>query len=201
MRTTTNLLVLAGTLIVGASCDRLDPAGKKISPTPDEILAGEEPGKEVDTEKTASSGDQNRGYEDSDQNKFFRTGTQYIYAVSKTVEITGSELRTASDFENIKAKFPTSSDANEENLNSFGSAMTAYAYVASSACGLYLAKDEVKSLPLDEMAAGLAARGFVDQVSSDTAVEEAMKLAELVDEASQPVTVCMQLVTMANIVF
>jgi hypothetical protein len=199
MRTTTNLLVLAGTLIVGVSCDRLDPAGKKHSPTPDEILAGEN-GDGSETERT-SAGDQNRGYEDGDQNKFFRTGTQYIYAVSKTVDITGSALREASDFENIKSKFPTSSDANEENLNSFGSAMTAYAYVASSACGLYLAKDEIKSLPLDEMAAGLAARGFVDQASSDAALEEAMKLAELVDEAAQPTTVCMELVTMANIIF
>ncbi len=198
MRTTTNLLVLAGTLIVGVSCDRLDPAGKKHSPTPEEILA-EQKG-EGETERTAS-GDQNRGYEDGDQNKFFRTGTQYIYAVSKNVDITGSALRTASDFENIKAKFPTSSDASDENLQSFGSAMTAYAYVASSACGLYLAKDDVKSLPLDEMAAGLAARGFVDQVSSDAAIEEAMKLAELVDEASQPITVCMELVTLANIIF
>lgn len=198
MRTTTNLLVLAGSLIVGVSCDRLDPAGKKHSPTPDEILA--EPAGEGETERTAS-GDQNRGYEDGDQNKFFRTGTQYIYAVSKTVDITGSALREASDFENIKAKFPTSSDASDENLQSFGSAMTAYAYVASSACGLYLAKDDIKSLPLDEMAAGLAARGFVDQASSDAAIEEAMKLADLVDEASQPTTVCMELVTMANIIF
>ena len=190
--------IIVGSLLFALwpACDSIDPKkpSGEVTPTPEEILNEPEGTSEV---KKTSGGDADAdGYQEDVTSKFFRTGTQYIYAVAKVVGTTGAALRSACSYERISSKFPKSTELNDQTLALVPAAITAYARVASCGCDHYLGIEDVQNLSVAELTTDLSERVFIDASRAEKTISKANAVSSNLDADGQKRAMCMFQLTM-----
>lgn len=163
------VLTASSFLLLGVSCDSIQPTKKDRTGSPEDILNGED-GSE--NERTAGSSDQ-QGYVEDPTAKFFRTGTSYLYALAKAAKVPGSVLKQNYD----SAKFYKETTASETSLGILAKTLPAYSQLASDACEAFFGLDENRDVPREDLVRDFASRIFVDSAEGDAFVEQSLASA------------------------